>query len=57
MKYNTAIEHDRADCLPPEVYIRLIRKAANSPQPKFRSSVYPNPNIKSIPYENISSKK
>jgi hypothetical protein len=38
----------QSTCLPPEAYIRIIRNCENN-VPKFRSSVYPNKNIKSIP--------
>jgi hypothetical protein len=45
-------EKNEATCLPPEVYIRLWQKAEKSTEmPKFRSTVYPNKNIKAIPFK------
>jgi hypothetical protein len=42
----------QSTCLPPEAYIRLWQKAENSAEmPKFRSTVYPNKNIKAIPFK------
>lgn len=35
----SATEKDRAECLPPEAYIRILKSCAG--EPKFRSSVYP----------------
>jgi hypothetical protein len=47
-----AIEKNQHTCLPPEAYIRLWQKAENSTEmPKFRSTVYPNKNIKAIPFK------
>jgi hypothetical protein len=48
----SATEKNQPTCLPPEVYIRLWQKAEKSAEmPKFRSTVYPNKNIKSIPFK------
>ena len=45
-------EKTESTCLPPEVYIRLWQKAEKSTEmPKFRSTVYPNKNIKAIPFK------
>ena len=47
-----ATEKNEATRLPPEVYIRLWQKAEKSTEmPKFKSTVYPNPNIKTIPFK------
>jgi hypothetical protein len=46
----SATEKDQPTCLPPEAYIRIIRNCDNN-VPKFRSSVYPNKNVKSIPFK------
>ena len=46
----SAIEKNQHTCLPPEAYIHIIRNCENS-QPKFRSTVYPNKNIKAIPFK------
>lgn len=48
----SATEKNEATCLPPEVYIRLWQKAEKTTEmPKFKSTVYPNPNIKAIPFK------
>lgn len=51
MKYTQAKEITEPSCLPPEAYIRLMRSIENLPAPKFRSSVFPNSSIKSIPFK------
>lgn len=47
-------EKTAATCLPPEFYIHLWKttaKATPSDKPKIKSTVYPNKNIKAIPFK------
>jgi len=52
MKITPSKTTTQSTCLPPEAYMRLWKSVATETYaPKFKSSVYPNSNMKTIPFK------
>jgi len=52
MKITPHITKTQSTCLPPEAYIQLWKSVATETYaPRFKSSVYPNSNMKTIPFK------